>query len=95
MVPLAVVVARELLQDTPQMTVAEKDQATQALFFDRADERLCVGVAVRSLARNLNRSNAGVLQDALELCAELRVAVEDQQPVTYSASARLRESSDR
>ena len=46
MVPFGVVVHHELRDGASEVALAEWDHAIQALFFDRANEALRVGVAV-------------------------------------------------
>lgn len=46
MVPFGVVMRDELRQGAAEVALANEDQAIQALFFDRANEALRVGVGV-------------------------------------------------
>ena len=62
MVPLVVVVLDVLADKEPQVTFSKHDHATQALFLDRPDEPLGIGVQVRASRRQLDRRDTAVLQ---------------------------------
>ena len=62
-VSLAMVVFYVLVDETPQMPLAERDHACETLLFDRPDEPLGIGVEIGTFRRQPNRLNTGALQD--------------------------------
>ena len=50
-VSLTMVMLDVLVDDEAQMPLAERDDAMEALFFDRPDEPLGIGVEIRTLRR--------------------------------------------
>jgi hypothetical protein len=81
LVPLPVVVRRELVERTDEAPFAEQDQSVQALLTNRPHEPLRVGVGVRRLERRQDHAHACPFQKASESGRPLAVPVADQHPM--------------
>ena len=69
-VSLTMVMLDVLVNDEAQMPLAERDDAMEALLFDRPDEPLGIGVEIRILRRQPDWPNIATRQD---LAKDLRV----------------------
>jgi hypothetical protein len=92
--PLLVIMAHVLVDHVSKMLLAEEAEVPQALEFDRSDEPLRVGIAVRAPGRNLDACNTlaiskiGWLEDRLERVREERVGIMNQIPCITKKSRR-------
>ena len=63
MVSLTLVMLDVLVDDEAQMPLAERDDTMEALFFDRPDEPLGIGVEIRTLRRQPDWPNIATCQN--------------------------------
>jgi hypothetical protein len=77
-IPLAVVVLRELLQCSPQVPFTERHDAFEAFLFDRANEPLRISVAIGRTARRPNDTHTGHAEPLINRVTPLRVAIAKQ-----------------
>ena len=78
MISLRVVMSRELASSLPKRSFSEEDHSVEALFLDRSDESLGVGVQIRRSMRQADHLNTGVLQQVPERQSELGISIENQ-----------------
>jgi len=80
-VPLAVVVRHELVEDATQAPFSEEDEPIETLFANRAHEPLRVGIGVRRLNRRPNNAHPRAFHDEAKSVRPLRVPVTDDHPI--------------
>ena len=78
MVSLAMVVCDVLAHEETQVPLAEGDDTTETLLFDRADEPLGIGVEIGTLRREPNRLDTPALENLAKDPRVERVAVVNQ-----------------
>jgi hypothetical protein len=77
-VALGVVVLNELADDAAQMTFAERDDVSQALLLDRANEAFRVSVQVRAARRQPQERHPRPVEKALHVRGVKRISVHDE-----------------
>ena len=77
MIPLVMIVPRELLERHPQVPFPDRDDPIQALLFYRPDESLRVGVAVGRTRRRADHANPHRVEELLHASAPFHIAVAD------------------
>ena len=78
--PVLVVMAAVDAQHALEMTAAEDQDPVEAVGADRAHPALGIGVRVWRLDRRVDHSDAFGPEDFIEVVAELRVTVVDEEP---------------
>ena len=77
-VSLTLIMLDVLVNDEPQMPLAERDDTMEALLFDRPDEPLGIGVEIRALRRQPDRPHIATCQDLAKDPRVERIAVMNQ-----------------
>ena len=77
-VSLTLIMLGVLVNDEPQMPLAERDDTMEALLFDRPDEPLGIGVEIRALRRQPDRPHIATRQDLATDPRVERIAVMNQ-----------------
>ena len=77
-VSLTLIMLDVLVNDEPQMPLAERDDTMEALLFDRPDEPLGIGVEIRALRRQPDRPHIATRQDLAKDPRVERIAVMNQ-----------------
>jgi len=77
-IALGVVVLDELLHDAPQVTLAERNNMSQALLPDRANEPLGIRVQIRAPRRQAQQVDVHVGEQPLELARVEGIPVDDE-----------------
>ena len=80
MEPPSVVVGRVLVQDRPQMPLAEDQHPVSDLRPGGEHEPFCISIRARAPGRNLHDLDASVGQDRIKRRGELPGTVTDQEP---------------
>ena len=80
-IPLVVIVRREVAERPAQVSFTEKDDPVEAFFLDRTDEAFGVRVAIRRAVRRQYDTNPRVGQGLAERAAPLQVSVAEQDPM--------------
>ena len=70
-VPLGVIVALEFHDRIPQALLSEEDHPLQALGLQAAKEPLQIGIQIRRLQRQADRSHSGLAKNLAKTIAEL------------------------
>ena len=78
MIALVTIVIAEERDGGPKMLFAQKDQATQTLLFDCANESFSIGVALRNTRRAKDDFNAGRFESLPKAINVLGIAVDNQ-----------------
>ena len=89
MIPLAMVMRRELPKGVPQVPFAKWDDAIQAFLLDGADEPLRMRVAVRGTGRCSDHTNANRVEQLVDRTAPLGIAIADQNSPVAERAVRL------
>ena len=77
-ISLTLIMLDVLVNDEPQMPLAERDDTMEALLFDRPDEPLGIGVEIRALRRQPDRPHIATCQDLAKDPRVERIAVMNQ-----------------
>ena len=85
-ISFAVIVGHTLSNEVPEVPLAQRHDALEALGLDRPDETLSVRVAVRRRGRRANNPNTNRRQERLHRVAPRRIAVADQHRPARSTS---------